>query len=170
MAKKRPLPQVTYTPKVKTQFRWDLDPAFGFSYTSGRPCESLQAKCPMQLVFINGRTFLRLCRQAGQPGYLVPVEDPSDAAVKASEACGCWEEEERRLSWWDFCQMSRGAINEVEMALMAAREDLGLLRARMGSGQRVNPSTRKAAAERVARLERALQDLAYADSLQREAL
>lgn len=67
----------------------------GYFQASGQPCRLLAPKeraaglrsCPVQLVFVNGTPYLRLCTQAYRPGFLVKVKDGADAYDAAGRAC-----------------------------------------------------------------------------------
>ncbi len=43
--------------------------------------------CPVQLVFVKGSPFLRMCSSAGKPGFLVKVKDGAEAYEAAGKAC-----------------------------------------------------------------------------------
>ncbi len=55
------------------------------------PCREKRKGCPVQLVFREGKTYLRFCVARRKPGPLVEVRSPRDAVRKAQKACKCWE-------------------------------------------------------------------------------
>jgi hypothetical protein len=67
----------------------------GYFEASGGPCRLLSKgqrsaglrTCPVQLVFVKGAPFLRMCTQANRPGFLVKVKDGVDAYEAAGRAC-----------------------------------------------------------------------------------
>jgi hypothetical protein len=54
------------------------------------PCGSPRATCPVQLVWVEGKPNLRFCKVQGEPGYMVPVKDVSEAMRVSDEACENW--------------------------------------------------------------------------------
>ena len=67
----------------------------GYFQAGSAKCDLLRGKgrsvglrtCPVQLVFVKGTPFLRMCVQAGKPGLLVKVKDGVDAYDAAGRAC-----------------------------------------------------------------------------------
>jgi hypothetical protein len=67
----------------------------GYFQAGSAKCDLLRGKgrsvglrtCPVQLVFVKGTPFLRMCMQAGKPGLLVKVKDGVDAYEAAGRAC-----------------------------------------------------------------------------------
>ena len=70
-----------------------VEPGY-FTATSAK-CDLLRGKgrsvglrtCPVQLVFVKGSPFLRMCSAAGKPGFLVKVKDGVEAYEAAGRAC-----------------------------------------------------------------------------------
>lgn len=69
-----------------------------FNYTaSGGPCADgfnklAKGQCLVQLTFDQGMPALRFCATKKQPGRLVHVDSPSEAAEAARIACECFEQ------------------------------------------------------------------------------
>ena len=67
----------------------------GYFQAGSAKCDFLRGKgravglrtCPVQLVFVNGTPYLRMCVAAGKPGFLVKVKDGADAYDAAGRAC-----------------------------------------------------------------------------------
>ena len=67
----------------------------GYFQAGSAKCDFLRGKgravglrsCPVQLVFVSGTPYLRMCVAAGKPGFLVKVKDGVDAYEAAGKAC-----------------------------------------------------------------------------------
>ena len=60
--------------------------------SKGSPCPKKRKGCPVQLVWQEGRPFLRLCDRPKKPGRMIPVpDDPSTALALSRRLCACWE-------------------------------------------------------------------------------
>jgi hypothetical protein len=67
----------------------------GYFEPTGAPCRLLSKgqraaglrTCPVQLVFVKGTPFLRMCTQANRPGFLMKVTDGAKAYEAAGSAC-----------------------------------------------------------------------------------
>lgn len=93
----------TATPPAGQRVSSEAVPRFT---SSGEPCSSDRKGCPLQLVFKDGKPFLRMCPPTkrmwpgGQKsargkldrrGPLVAVSSPADAVAKGRSICACWE-------------------------------------------------------------------------------
>lgn len=54
------------------------------------PCGSPRATCPVQLVWVNGKPNLRFCKEQGEQGYMVPVNNVQEAMRISDDACRDW--------------------------------------------------------------------------------
>jgi len=73
-----------------------MEAADSYCMTNTPPCAAEKERCPVQLVFIEGKPNLRFCVTPGKPGYVVPFSSPTDAQKEAEKACKDWKT--RRVS------------------------------------------------------------------------
>ena len=54
------------------------------------PCPTVSKPgCRSQLVFIDGASYLRICRKRNKPGYIIPVKSAREANKLGAELCKC---------------------------------------------------------------------------------
>lgn len=93
---KRPPPtnlglQYTFDPRDVRRGQTYNPPGFRYSSSKSKPCDDkygrLERGCKAQLAFRDGQPLLRFCKERGQPGVLVPVNQAEEAVAIGQQGC-----------------------------------------------------------------------------------
>ena len=93
-----------------------------FCKITSTPCgskNSPRASCPVQLVWVRGKPNLRFCKEPAEPGYLVPVDNPSQAQAYARKACKDWPHKPKLRAEWPkdfFGKKASFVVDDAEKA------------------------------------------------------